>query len=155
MVSIRKALALLMLSILIAAAQAYAVVTVESGFSGTLIITHPDGDVLLLEPGDPLPEIPQDAMVEVFDGNVTLHTEEGDQVQVGCFGEGHSVGGGSSAELTCGDTSGVLKVDGEEILISGAQAELADPTADSGETGVPSDQDPSPDSRSIQASTTT
>ncbi len=128
-------------------------VTIAPSFTGTLIITLPDGDVTLLENGDPIPEIPQGATLEVFNGSIKVQTGSGDNVQMGCFGSGQSVGGGSSATLSCGETSGLLTIDGKEYPISGAPAAAAEPTADADPTGVPSDQDPDPDSRSIQAST--
>ncbi len=144
----------LTLIFLSAAPSVRAAITIDPDFTGTLILTSPDGEVTLIEAGDKVPEIPPKSTVEVFDGNFTLHTAPGDQVQVGCFGEGHSVGGGSSAGLSCGENSGLLKLDGKEIPIAGVQAPAeAAPTAASNPTGVPSDQDaPTPDSRSIQAS---
>jgi hypothetical protein len=131
----------------------WAKVAIAPDFKGTLIVTLENGDVSLYESGDPIPEIPQNATIEVFDGSISIQTEADDQIQVGCFGDEQAVGGGSSAELTCGASSGLLKVDGKEYPISGAQAQVAEPTADSDSTGVPADQDAAPDSRSIQAST--
>lgn len=148
----RKTLAVLLVTMCLAPIS-WAKVTVDPAFTGTLIVTLADGDVSLYESGDPLPEIPQGATIEVFDGNVLIQTDANDQIQVGCFGDEHGVGGGSSADLTCGATSGMLKIDGKEYPISGTQEQIAAPTAESEPTGVPFDQDPTPDSRSIQAST--
>lgn len=131
---------------------AWARVTIDPDFTGTLIVTLSNGEVSLYESGDVLPEIPAGASIEIFDGSLSLHTETGDQIQLGCFGNQQSVGGGSSADLTCGATSGMLKIDGLEYPISGSPS-IADPTAELDPTGVPSDDDPAPDSRSIQAST--
>lgn len=131
----------------------WAKVTINPSFTGTLIVTSASGDVSLYESGDALPEIPQGATLEVFDGGISIQTEADDQIQAGCFGDEHSVGGGSSADLTCGAATGVLKIDGKEYTLSGAQAQVAEPTAESEPTGVPTDQEPAPDSRSIQAST--
>lgn len=135
------------------ASTSWAKVTLNPDFTGTLIVTLVDGAVSLYEKGDVLPEIPQGAILEVFDGSISIQTESDDQIQVGCFGDQHGVGGGSSAELTCGAASGVLKVDGKEYSISGTPAQVAEPTAESEQTGVPSEKVSEPDSRSIQAST--
>lgn len=131
---------------------AWAKVTVDPSFTGTLVITHENGEVFLYENGDVLPEIPQNATIEVFDGTLTLTTEAGDQVQMGCFGGTQSVGGGSAASLTCEATSGKLTVDGTDYPFSSQGQESAEPTAASDPTGLPIDQDPQPDSRNIQSS---
>ncbi len=149
---LHKTLAILVVAMGLAPLS-WAKVTINPAFTGTLIVTLADGDVTLYESGDPLPEIPHGATLEVFDGSVSIQTEAEDQLQVGCFGDEQAVGGGSSAELTCGATSGMLKIDGKEYPIVGTQGQVAEPTADSEQTGVPSDQVPAPDSRSIQAST--
>jgi len=130
---------------------ASAQVVISPQFTGTLIVTLPDGEVSLYESGDPLPQIPNNATVEVFDGSISIQTGPGDTIQVGCFGNSQSIGNGSTAELTCGADSGMLTVDGQEYPITGDQT-IAEPTADSDPTGVPTDTDPVPDSRSIQAS---
>jgi hypothetical protein len=147
-----RVLAVLIISVIVSPSS-WAKVTIDPSFTGTLIVTLADGSVSIYESGDPLPKIPQGAMIEIFDGAVSIQTEAGDQVQLGCFGNGQAAGGGSSGELSCGPTSGLLKMDGKEYSFSSTQAQEAEPTADSNQPGVPSDQDPAPDSRSIQAST--
>jgi len=150
----RIILAILFFSGVLLPLPLWARITIDPSFTGTLILTSPNGEVTLFEAGDPLPEITPKSTIEVFDGVFTMHTQTGDEVSVGCFGDGHSVGGGSTASLGCGENSGLLKVDGKEFPIAGVQApaETAPPTAASNPTGVPTDQDTVPDSRNLQAS---
>jgi len=136
------------------APMSWAKVMIDPSFTGTLIITLENGDVSLYESGDALPEIPQNATLEVFNGTLTLRTESGDQVQMGCFGSAQAVGGGGSATLSCEATTGKLTVDGgqEYSFSSDPSQEAAAPTAATEQPGTPADQDAQPDPRSIQAS---
>lgn len=90
----------------------YAKISVDPSFTGTLLITYPSGEVVLIEPGDPIPDIPSNSILQIFHGQFTVTTEKGDKVQLSCLNHTASVGGGSSAQLSCGDVSeneGVLK----------------------------------------------
>ncbi len=131
---------------------ALAAITVDAGFTGTLILTAPDGNVTLFEAGDSLPVIPDGATIEVFDGSLTIHTGPSEHVQVGCFGQNQTAGGGSTASLSCGESSGTLKVGDKEYALSAQPEEKPAPTAAAEPTGVPLDGAANPDSRSIQAS---
>ncbi|OGW72577.1 MAG: hypothetical protein A2Y02_01430 [Omnitrophica bacterium GWA2_52_12] len=132
--------------------SAWAVITVDPDFTGTLILTAPDGNVTLFESGDPLPVIQDGATLEVFDGNLTIHIEGDEHVQVGCFGQNQTAGGGSTASLSCGESSGTLKIGDKEYALSAQPEEKPAPTAAAEPTGVPLDGTVNPDSRSIQAS---
>ncbi len=136
----------------VCAGASRAAVTVDTSFTGTVILTFHDGNVTLLEAGDKIPPIPNDTTIEVFDGSLTVHTSDSDQVQVGCFGQNHSMGGGATASLTCGESTGTLKVDDQEYSLSAQPDEVPEPTAAVAPTGVPIDSAAVPDSRSIQAS---
>ena len=150
---------------------AFAKVTVDPGFQGSLMITTPDGDVQLVEPGQTLPEIAPNSLSEVFNGQITLSTDEGESVLLSCLGTEASVGGGSSATLACSEEAGNLKVtkgsahvkdpagnekdvpEGQEYPITLTEATAA-PTGQGEETGTETEtgNEGVPDSRSIEAS---
>ena len=133
--------------------SSFAAITVDADFTGTLILTAPDGNVTLFEAGDKLPVITEGATLEVFDGAFNVHTGGSDHVQVGCFGQNQTTGGGASASLSCGESKGTLKIGDKEYTLSAQPEEKPAPTAASEPTGVPLDGGtPNPDSRSIQAS---
>lgn len=92
------------------AGPVFSEIILEPNFSGTLLITFPNGEITFIGPGEPIPEIPANSLVEVLEGQVTIHAGEGDTVNVSCLGEGGAAQGGSSVALTCGSDSGLLKV---------------------------------------------
>ena len=171
-----------MLAVLIAIlglqAPAMAAISVNPDFKGTVLMTKADGNVEMIEEGNEVPAIPNNSTLEVFNGSVTIQTEQGDQAALTCHANSISVGGGASASLTCGETSGKLKAlksdlkialpngkealvkEGSEFDILSAEAPIAPPT----EAGTPLGGDPAGgdladappvDSRSIQASPST
>lgn len=150
---------------------AFAAVVVEE-FQGTLVITFPDGDIALLEAGDPVPAIPSGSVIEVFDGSFTLKTDAGDNITVACLENEAVVGDGASVTLSCREETGTLAAlnkalevrdsvgemkqlaAGEEMVLQllGLGA-LTPATAAGGETGLAiGDDNPPVDSRSIAAS---
>ncbi len=50
------------------ASAGYAAASIDPQFEGTLVITSPDGEINLIEPGDAVPAIVNDSIIEVFDG---------------------------------------------------------------------------------------
>ncbi len=151
---------------------AQAKITLNNDFKGTIVITLPNGEISLIEPGDPVPEIPSGSTLEVFDGNFTLATQEGDTVQLTCLGSAIGVGGGGSASLSCAEETGLLKVltgsahvkgptdkesdvaAGTEYAFKGGETTDAPPTAATDPTGLPLAEDQPIDSRSIDSSPT-
>jgi len=89
--------------------SAFSAVSVEPGFEGTLVITTPDGEINLYEPGDTLPEIKTGSVIEVFDGSFTLSAGDGDNVRLACL-EHEASSQGGSVKLSCGESSGTLNV---------------------------------------------
>lgn len=136
--------------------NAFSEITINADFSGTIVITFPDGDIALLEAGDPLPSIPAGSSIEVFDGAFSVKTGTDESVSVGCLGSQFSVSGGSSATVTCGDLSGTVNVEGEEHIITapdnGTDEVIADPTADIAQPGIPIPKNNPVNSRDIRAS---
>ena len=120
---------LCMLALLFAfpARPAWAKVTLQPDFQGTVVITLPNGEISLLEAGDNIPEIPSNSMIEVFDGKFSLTTEQGDKIQVSCLDHDFEIANGGSADLSCAEESGLLKsVKGITKLIdeAGKEAEI-------------------------------
>ncbi len=91
--------------------SAYAKITVDANFQGMLVISLPSGEVSILEPGDPVPDIPSGSMIESFDGTFTVKTDKGDQVQMSCLNHNVSAGEGSSVTMSCKEMSGSVKVE--------------------------------------------
>jgi len=150
---------------------ALAKITIDPGFEGTLVITTPEGDIQLVEPGEPMPEIASGSVIEVFDGTFTLTTEPGDSVEVSCLEHDASVSNGASLALTCGENSGLVKVLLKAVIltdIEGQQFDLAEgaeyqikvedigdeapAAAAAEETGSSALDLPTEDSRDIQSS---
>jgi len=90
-------------------ASLFAKITLDPDFKGTVVITSPDGELILLEPGDEVPDIVPGSTVEVFDGSATLHTEANDSIQASCLGNDFAVAAGDAASLSCGEETGSLK----------------------------------------------
>lgn len=158
----------------VSVSPAQAKITINSDFEGTVVITFPNGEIALIEPGDPIPEIPQGSTLEVFDGTFTVTTEEGDQCQISCLEHSATASDGASASLSCAEESGVLKVTagsipivtpagtvsdvvaGTEYPIQAGGAEQAPATAATEPAGTPvGDDAPPADSRSIESSPST
>ena len=73
-----KKMVFILVLLMAAGAQAgYAKVSLEPDFTGTVMITSPDGKVLMLGPGDKIPEISSDSKIEVFPEQGPLPLGEG------------------------------------------------------------------------------
>ncbi|HTL47450.1 MAG TPA: hypothetical protein VL688_05245 [Verrucomicrobiae bacterium] len=92
-------------------AMAQAAIVVDANFQGTLVITTPEGEINLVEPGDAIPEIKSGSILEVFDGQFKVTTAEGDNVELSCLENDASASGASALVLACGDNAGSLKVE--------------------------------------------
>lgn len=137
---------------------AHSAISVDSNFEGTLVLTTPEGEINLYEPGDPLPEIQPGSIIEVFDGSFSLTAGTGDQVQLACLEHDISSQGGSM-RLACGETTGTLTVvkgsatvtspDGEQASINEGDTydinievvEEAEATAEGEALGLEADAD--------------
>lgn len=147
----------------------YAAVTVDPQFEGTLVITTPDGEINLIEPGDPIPSIVSDSIIEVFDGKFKVTTGEGDKISVSCLEHEAALSGAASVTLSCGENSGKLTVDQGTVSLTDDEGKTvslgagesydivmpvlseAAPTAEGEELGLPAeDTDNNPDSRNIE-----
>ena len=90
------------------------------------MITFPNGEMTLLEPGNPIPEIPADAVLEVFGGQFTVKTDKGEAVKVSCLGHQGTAEGGSSVTLSCRENSGVFRmIKGSARLVDQNGKEIA------------------------------
>ncbi len=90
--------------------QAAAKVVLESDFQGTVVVTAPDGSVTILQPGDPVPEIPQGATLQVAGGDFTVKTDAGDSVNISCMGHAGTVANGAAVALHEDQDAGLIKV---------------------------------------------
>ncbi len=162
----------LFLTGLIFSASGYAAVTIDGQFEGTLVITSPDGEINLIEPGDAIPTIANDSIVEVFDGKFKLTAVEGDKVSISCLEHEGAIAAAASVTLSCGESSGQLKVEagtvsmmddeGKPVEVKAGETydikmpalqEAAPATAEGQELGLPATDaavDVNPDSRNIQ-----
>ena len=157
--------------LLMQSVPAFAKISINSDFQGTVVITLPNGEIALIEHGDPIPDIPQGSTLEVFDGNFTVTTEQGDQCKVSCLEHTGTASNVGSINLSCGEESGLLKVVAGSVHMvdpSGKESDISAGTeypvqATTGEqpptTGATepagtlvSDGAPPPDSRSIESS---
>ncbi|MBN1689107.1 MAG: hypothetical protein JW893_08410 [Candidatus Omnitrophica bacterium] len=128
MKAIKKISFCLLLAVLVLAlpvSLSHAAVVLEADFSGTIVVDLPDGEMLLLEAGDPIPEIPSEATIEIFDGEITVSTGPEDTVEVVCLQHYVTLGGGGSVSVQCGDESGLVKVKkGRVRLVDAAEREV-------------------------------
>jgi hypothetical protein len=125
--SIWGSLVLFLVSLLVPA-MANAAVVVETNFQGTLVITTPEGEINLVEPGDAIPEIKSGSILEVFDGQFKVTTAEGDSVELSCLENDAAATGAAALVLACGESTGSLKVEtGKATVVdpTGQQIELA------------------------------
>lgn len=155
--------------ILGATSNAYAKITIEPGFTGTILVTTPDGAVKLIDPSSEMPEIPSGSVLDAIDSTLVVKTEAGDSVSVGCLGNSVTASGGASAGITCSSESGkvtALKGDVQVLDASGnttvvpegsekileVSALAAPATADIAGQGQPAEGAPEVDSRSLESS---
>ena len=109
--------------------SSYAKIIFEANFEGTALITSPTGEITLIEPGQPIPEIASGSTIEVFDGHLTVVVEGTDTAKVACLGHRGTAGGGSSVGLTCSDNSGsfkMLKGSGQAFDLNGKEQVLGE-----------------------------
>lgn len=155
--------------------QAFAKINLDSGFKGTVVVTQPDGELVLLEPGDEIPEIPSGSTIEVIDGTVSISSEEGDEVEVACLDHSASASGAGSLTLNCAEDSGALKVVQGQVTVTdpegtqttleagkefafqrAAEAKTPEPTAaTTNDSATAPEADSEPDTRSLEASPST
>jgi len=124
---LRKSILLLGIVIL-PASSLLAAVTVDPGFQGTLVITTPEGEINLVEPGDAIPEIQSGSILEVFDGEFRVTLGEGDEIELSCLENDASASGSASVVLSCGESNGMLKVESGSVTLidpAGEQIDLA------------------------------
>lgn len=150
--------------------DAEAVASEEGKFSGTIVLTYPDGRISILESSDEIPAIPSGSTIEIFDGNFSLASGEQDEVTIACLGVEFSASGSAAATLTCGEENGRLVVrsgqlttkdDAGNLVTIAAPNEFpialgkileAAPTAAVDPTGFDLATETVPDSRNIDAS---
>lgn len=166
---LKQAAATLVLILGFAIPQAAAVITISPDFEASIVITDPQGKVIALDSGDEIPEIADGSTIEIVEGTITVNSEAGDQVSVGCGGNSAQVSG--SAEMGCGETEGHVKVlkgsvkfttaegetkdfqagQGAEFKVE-ARAEEAGETEAGDEGGLPVAAAPQVDSRTLESS---
>ncbi len=107
---IRRTHWLLALALTLAASSnAYAKITIDPGFTGTILVTTPTGAVMLVDSANEVPEIPSGSVLDAIDSSFVVKTEGGDSVSVGCLGNTVNVAGGGSAGITCSSEGGKVK----------------------------------------------
>ncbi len=99
------------------AAPASAKISIPS-FNGVLLITQPSGEIVLLNPGETVPDIPNGATLELFNGDFQVDTAAGDSVSIACFGHTASIKEGAGVSLSCDDNSCLLKVKGAAVIVT-------------------------------------
>ena len=89
--------------------------------TGTIRVTRPDGVVLMIEPGQALPDIPSGSRVEVLSGSIEIEPSEGFiQVVVGGSVATVKAGDNVSASIAPNTSASDLKVNkGQANIISG------------------------------------
>jgi hypothetical protein len=99
-----------MLAAILMTGNAYAAVTLQPDFKGTIVITTAKGEVQILNPGDAVPEIPSGSSLEVLEGTISISTSAGDSVNLNCLGHTIVLKDDSSADLKVSSDEGLLKV---------------------------------------------
>ncbi|MDP3919480.1 MAG: hypothetical protein Q8R76_01555 [Candidatus Omnitrophota bacterium] len=149
------------------ASPVYAV-DINSDFEGTLVITTPDGEIILVQPGESIPEIAPGSVLEVFDGQFAVATAAGDSVVVLHLDHEVTVADGASLEFIGTEDQGNVRVVngpvtvltnvGEEIILNTGDEYIIQSqsflpglpaTAEGRSTGFSPDDDSIPDSSDI------
>lgn len=128
---------------------------IEKGFKGTLIITQPNGDIVFLESGDPIPALASGARIEVFEGEFTVTSGDVKMVLSSTPNDGFvEIKSGSVEVLTkAGDTETLAAGTKFEMNASGETETIASPTADiNSRIGTAVEEFEEPDSTNIQQS---
>ena len=97
-------------TLILFAQSANAKVTFQNDFAGTVMISSPDGKMNIVEPGEPIPEIPPNSTVEVFNGHATFNADAADNLKLTCLGHDMTVKTAAQATLKCEESSGLLQV---------------------------------------------
>ncbi len=79
-------------------------------FTGTLVITTPDGDITLLESGESIPKIKDGSMLEIFDGQITVSTGSANNLKLSCLEHTVDLSQGASVTMKCAETEGSVTV---------------------------------------------
>ena len=89
--------------------------------TGTIRVTRPDGVVLMIEPGQALPDIPSGSRVEVLSGSIEIEPSEGFiQVVVGASVATVKAGDNITASIESNTSASDFKVNkGQVSIISG------------------------------------
>ncbi|HXV28616.1 MAG TPA: hypothetical protein VD913_06605 [bacterium] len=172
-------LLMLAVSVFLYLPSAIAVIALQPGFTGTIVITHPNGEIHIAESGKSVSDIPSESTLQVSEGSIVVATEPGDYVELVCLEYGISVRDGAKVSLDCQESSqgsGLLVVmegpvdvtdpqggtvslqNGDRYPMQGEKEKTAPPTGADESTGGEADSsglgdDANPDSRSIQSST--
>lgn len=152
-------------------ANAFANITIDPDFEGTILISTPEGDLVILEQGDEIPAIAAGSIIEVFEGHCTIHAEEGDSAILALLDQDALLNGPASVILSSTENKGTVKavkgqitvvgIDGQETVVAeGQEHEVvlsplmdAEPTEAGEELGFDvGDTETTPDSRSIETS---
>jgi hypothetical protein len=96
--------------LLLASSNAYAKITIDPGFTGTILLTAPDGTVKLIDSSSEMPEIPSGSVLDAIDAEFVIKTEAGDSVRVDCLCNSLAVSGGNSVSVKCVNNAGTVKV---------------------------------------------
>ncbi len=150
---------------------AAAKIVLQPDFQGSLLITYPNGEIAMLNPGDPIPDIPSGSSIQVFKGSFSVQTEPGDSVKVACLAHEATAAGGASAGVSCSENAGAIEAkkgtlnlvdptgktfsieEGNSYPIALVAPGEAPPTFGTEPTAFPEDDQEVPvDSRSIDAS---
>lgn len=165
-------------SLVLVTAPAFAKVSIDPDFKGSLLITGPDGNVSMLEQGESVPgTVSAESVVEVLAGQANISVDDGEKTTASCLGSQMTLVGACSVNLVCGEKSGVLKVTtgtvtvldengkprtlnaGDEYPIKSNDAKTADPTAETTQNSLPADGEdfgapPPVDARNVEAGAT-
>ncbi|MBI3313082.1 MAG: hypothetical protein HYZ83_02470 [Candidatus Omnitrophica bacterium] len=106
----------------------FADIALGPDFQGTLVVTSASGEVNLINPGEPLPNVSSDSVIEVLNGSFTVATGEGESISLTCHNQTAVVSKGASASLVCSSESGLLKIlKGSVTLIDETNKEIVLP----------------------------
>lgn len=156
--------------LLTASGSLWAEVEVNPDFTGTLLVTQPDGQMALVEQGDVLPELSAGSALEVVEGSFSVTTGSGDSVIIALHGYQVVLDANASVKISSELSSGVIEVlsgsvtlidlsgnkstlgAGETKTITVSPLENAEATAAADETSFDVEGETPPDSRNISAS---
>jgi hypothetical protein len=97
-------------------ATAHATITIESNGKGTLIITDPNATdpdklITMIELGkQPIPPIPNGAILEVFDGEFTVTVSGGESVDITVLDHEMTLQEGNTVHIVSGESAGSVEM---------------------------------------------